>query len=271
MPALTQATADKAVLRNVRIHDRIARKYERLHGEIFNDREQQRLSAALRRARDLASTGNQPLRALDFGCGSGNLTRHLLQLGLEVTAADVSQGFLDLVASRYPRARTLLMKNGDLSAVPDGSFDLIATYSVLHHIPDYLAACEQLARICSKGGVVMIDHERSENFWKQDPAYAAFQAQALRFDWRKYLVPANYVHRVRRMFDPRHSNEGDIHVWPDDHIEWPRILERMVGLGFEVVLDETYLANQKLYRQDVYERHLGLCSDTQLMVFRKRS
>ena len=262
-------TAQKQIDRNVAIHDRIARKYDRRHGEIFNDHEQARLFSTLEKARDAVRTGSDPVQALDFGCGSGNLTRHMLALGVQVTAADVSQGFLDLVASRYPAARTLLMKDGSTAGVPDGSFDLIATYSVLHHIPDYLGAVSELARMCRNGGVVMIDHEQNEAYWRGDPVYRAFQSSALKFDWSKYLTPSNYAHRVRRLFNPRHSNEGDIHVWPDDHIEWPKIRDLMERSGFEVVLEDDYLLNRKLYRQDVYERYAGRCTDTKAMIFRK--
>jgi ubiquinone/menaquinone biosynthesis C-methylase UbiE len=262
--------AQRQIERNIAVHDKVARKYDALHGEIFNDIEQERLHAALERARDAVSTGAAPVQALDFGCGSGNLTRHLLGLGVEVTAADVSPGFLELVRSRYPTARlkTLPMNGRDLANVADESFDLIATYSVLHHIPDYLGACAELARICRKGGVV-IDHEATEEVWKGDPVYDAFRRAALRFDWRKYLTPSNYIHRVRRIFDPRHSNEGDIHVWPDDHIEWSRIKQLMAGHGFEVVLEEDYLLYRKLYRREVYERYVGRCTDTKVMVLRK--
>jgi ubiquinone/menaquinone biosynthesis C-methylase UbiE len=264
--------AQRQIERNIAIHDKVARKYDALHGEIFNEVEQARLRRTLTAARDAVRTGRTPLRALDFGCGSGNLSRHLLALDLEVTAADVSPGFLDLVRSRYPSQRlaTHLMKDGDLSGLEDGSFDLIATYSVLHHIPDYLAACAELARLCRPGGVIVIDHEATEEHWQGDPVYRAFQKAALRFDWKKFLTPSNYVHRVRRIFNPRHSNEGDIHVWADDHIEWTKIKDLMARAGFDAVLEEDYLLNRKLYRPEVYQRYLGRCTDTKAMIFRKR-
>jgi ubiquinone/menaquinone biosynthesis C-methylase UbiE len=263
--------AQRQIARNVAVHDKVARKYDALHGEIFNEIEQERLRRTLALARDAVRTGREPLQALDFGCGSGNLSRHLLALDLNVTAADVSQGFLDLVRSRYAddRLSTHLMQDGDLSGLGDASFDMIATYSVLHHIPDYLAACSELARLCRPGGVIMIDHEATEEHWKGDPVYRAFQQGALRFDWRKFLTPSNYFHRVRRVFNPRHSNEGDIHVWPDDHIEWSKIRDLMVRAGFEVVLDEDYLLYRKLYRREVYDRYVGRCTDTKVMIFRK--
>ena len=156
--------ADRDIGRNVKVHNRIARKYDSIHGEIFNDVEQARLRSTLARALAAVTTRSTPVAALDFGCGSGNLTSHLLELGARVTAADVSAGCLDLVRSRYGAAAldTLLISGRDLESVDDAQFDVVATYSVLHHIPDYLAAVGEMARVCRVGGVVVIDHEATE-------------------------------------------------------------------------------------------------------------
>ena len=161
------------------------------------------------------------------------------------------------------------MNGVDLSALPNSLFDLVAAYSVLHHIPDYLGAVEELARVCKPGGVIVLDHERTEQFWKGDAVYDQFKRAASRFDWRKYLLPSNYIHKVRRLWNPRHTNEGDIHVWPDDHIEWPLIVELLVEKGFEVVVEEDYLVYHTLYHADVFRHFQQLCSDTRLMIFRK--
>ena len=52
------------------------------------------------------------------------------------------------------------------------------------------------------------------------PVYKEFKSKALRIDWRKYFVFLNYVGKIRRWFNPKYSNEGDIHVWKDDRIEF---------------------------------------------------
>ncbi len=58
-----------------------AAAYERTHREIFNPVEQPRLRDALRRAIEAVQTGSKPLKALDYGCGSGNLTQALGRSG----------------------------------------------------------------------------------------------------------------------------------------------------------------------------------------------
>jgi hypothetical protein len=66
----------------------------------------------------------------------------------------------------------------DLSFNRD-SFDLITFYSVLHHLPDYVAALRVLSGFLKKGGVMYIDHEASPSYWKTNPV-------ALPASWKTY-------------------------------------------------------------------------------------
>ncbi|HWT11301.1 MAG TPA: methyltransferase domain-containing protein [Allosphingosinicella sp.] len=258
--------------RNIRIHDQVASSYEKTHDEIFNPLEQARLRAALERAKaGMRSAVGSP-RALDFGCGSGNLTRHLLALGFEVVAADVSPGFLRLIEERHPAepVTTYRMDGRSLSGLGDSSFDFVAAYSVLHHVPDYLAAVEEMGRVTRPGGIVYIDHEHSPSYWRGDPAYREFRRGAARFDWRKFLVPHNYYGKLRRLLvDPHYSNEGDIHVWPDDHIEWDEIDRRLGSAGFETLFSEDYLVFRSGYRAEVYEAYRNRCADMRVTAMRR--
>jgi ubiquinone/menaquinone biosynthesis C-methylase UbiE len=270
MKAQDMQDASAQVRENIEIHDRIAENFERRHGEIFNEIEQERLRSALARSIGMATSRSSPRVALDVGCGSGNLTRHLLELGLDVVAADVSEKFLDVVRKRFAtrRVSTHRLNGTDLRELETGRFDFVAAYSVLHHIPDYLAAVREMARVCKPGGVLYLDHEPTDWYWSGDPAYAAFKAEVSRIDWKKFLVWGNYVGKVRRWFDPRYTNEGDIHVWPDDHVEWAAI-EGALGPGWERVLCEDYLLYRRGYRDEVYRRYLGRFADERMMAFRK--
>jgi ubiquinone/menaquinone biosynthesis C-methylase UbiE len=258
--------------RNIEVHDRTARQYDARHGEIFNEIEQKRLRAALQKAVSMVHGAPESFTALDVGCGSGNLSRHMIDLGLQVIAADVSQGFLDLVKHRFAHKplRTVKLNGHDLSNIETGCCELVAAYSVLHHIPDYLGAVDEMARVCAPGGVVFIDHELTDEFWKGDPVYELFQKRALRIDWRKYLVASNYIDRLRRIRDPKFSNEGDIHVWQDDHIEWQQIDERLLKAGFDCVHSADYLLFRKLYRPWVYAEFADRCTDMRNRIYRKR-
>src|SRR4051812_35138804 len=102
----------RQIVLNVRAHDAVAETYEDLHREIFSGGEQARLATAVALAVGHIKGARSPIAALDVGCGSGNVTRRLLNLGAAVTAADVSSKFLELCERKYAasgRLSTLLL------------------------------------------------------------------------------------------------------------------------------------------------------------------
>jgi glycosyltransferase involved in cell wall biosynthesis/ubiquinone/menaquinone biosynthesis C-methylase UbiE len=261
----------KQIGRNIDVHDKTAGSYISVHGEIFNNIEQSRLTRALKKSLKAVKTGSKNLRALDYGCGTGNITEKLLDFNIDVVAADVSAQFLKMVRQQFSSEKlsTIDLNGKNLNGVKAGYFDFIAIYSVLHHIPDYISAIDEIARVCKPGGIIYIDHESNDEYYLDKPAYRKFKSQALLTDWRKYFVFTNYVGRFRRLFNPRYSNEGDIHVWPDDRIDFEGIENNLKEQGFEVILSEDYLHFDRLYRPEIYKEYEELCSDTRLMVFRK--
>jgi ubiquinone/menaquinone biosynthesis C-methylase UbiE len=261
---------------NIAVHNKIAKKYEATHGEIYNDIEQFRLRHALEVAISCVETGSSPRIALDFGCGAGNITQHLTDLGYEVIAADVSMGFLELVASRlYKKNVSTLRLNGlDLTGVPDSSVDIVATYSVLHHVPEYLSLMKEFARVLKPGGVLYIDHEASDALWKSGELseFKASIKKNSKVDIGKYFVATNYVDRFMRMFiDPKYQREGDIHVFPDDHIEWNKIRNELSTNGIRVVREEDYLLYRRNYDKETYELWKDRVGDMHLLIARKVS
>ena len=269
---------DDQIQFNKEAGDRVSGKYERLHGEIFNPIEQQRLCTALTVAKNAVKTSASPLKALDYGCGSGNLTGHLIELGIYTVSADVSEGFLALVENRFRQTHLsegLLINGRDLSNVPEGSFDLAATYSVLHHVPDYLHIVRELCRVLKPGGVIYLDHEVNESYFSKPKEYIEFLKKArpvINFKrcLKLLLDVRGYVHIVRRLLNPRYKPEGDIHVWPDDHVEWSRIEQILSSEGFEIILKQDYLLCRSSYKLDVYEQYKDKCADETVLIARKR-
>lgn len=260
---------------NVKTHDKMAKKYERLHGEIYNDFEQSRLRDELGEAISNIKTGSDTRRVLDFGCGAGNLTRHLSSLGCEVLASDVSQGFLDLVASRsYPtKVETIKLNGSDLSSIPDESVDMVATYSVLHHVPDYLGILKEFMRVLKRGGVAYIDHELSDKFWLKDQIYRDFELEMkknTKLELGKYFVPTNYYDwLIRRFVNHRYHREGDIHVFENDHVEWSKVVDSLVEAGGRVVFERDYLLFRRNYDVSIFNEYKDKTTDMHMLVVRK--
>ncbi|MEJ2326502.1 MAG: class I SAM-dependent methyltransferase [Chromatiaceae bacterium] len=269
-------SVSRPIRHNIAVHDRLASHYDALHGDIFNSIEQERLRCALTIATDAIRSDGEPVRALDFGCGSGNLTHHFLELGLHTVSADVAPRFLELIKAR-PGAtglsETLRLNGEDLSNIADETFDVAAAYSVLHHIPDYLTAVRELIRVTKRGGVVFIDHEHNADYWSRSADYREFvrlakqqraNAGTTRPPWLK-----RKVRRLRRLINPRYMPEGDIHVWPDDHIEWERIEEVFADADCETVYCDDYLNYASHCPQELHERYRHRCTDMRVMAVRR--
>jgi len=267
---------------NSNIHDRIAPLYESRHEEIFNPTEQRRISDQLTFAMGSIACCSGAPRVLDFGAGTGNLTRHLLKLGSAVVACDVSAGCLrELEASSDGTAclELSLLNGRDLSQFADASFDMVAVYSVLHHVPDYLAIIDEFVRVVKPGGVIYIDHEVCPAYWEERPQYRDYcqaldrrrQAERVGFwqhlagisrrkHWWRYLASALWV-RLNRVED-----EGDIHTHPDDHIEWEQILARMEG-GCRILRQQDYLVcRERAVPAVVWDAWRHRCADMRLTV-----
>lgn len=289
--AMTEQAQAEQIANSVRRYRRAWRRYERNHPEIFNSIEQGRLHEELGFALGAVPAdrdGLAPLRVLDLGCGSGNLSRHLLDHGATVVAADVSPEFLRQVEDRFGatgRLETVQINGQDLSALADDSVDAACAYSVLHHIPDYLAVIDEMCRVVRPGGVIFLDHEANDSFYDEDGCFRAMLREIEGHEaeptpgwwdpegkrWQRFLSPRRYVWKARLMLDPTYpwGVEGDIHIFPDDRIEWDQIEERLAAKGCEIVRRVDYLCYSSDYPIDVWRRFSETCTSTRLLIARR--
>ncbi len=279
--AIDERSADRDIARNAAAYDRVASSYDGRHPEIFNAVEQQRLADAVREVLTAAGhTKAHPARVLDIGAGTGNLTARFLEAGAQVVSADVSAGCLREVADRFGstgRHGTQRIDGRSLQVFADASFDVVACYSVLHHVPDYLALVAEMARVVRGRGLVYLDHERHDASWG-NPLHAQFALEAWVFPpkrWTRFITPRNYWNRIRplfvwqRWFNPRWMPEGDLHIWPDDHIEWGQVEATLAlrGVTREIVHD--YLLYDANYDRAAWERWKERVTDYRMWVGRR--
>lgn len=274
------APADAAIARNVRAYDAVAATYDASHPEIFNPVEQARLAGAVRDVLAASASAGDVPRVLDVGAGTGNLSAHFINAGAAVVSADVSPGCLRVASARLApsgRHAVQLIDGRSLGAFADATFDVAACYSVLHHVPDYLALVGEMARVVRPGGLVYLDHERHDASWK-DPARGQFLREAWVFPprrWTHFLDPRRYWSRLRpllqwrRWFDRRWMPEGDLHIWPDDHVEWARVEARARDAGVVPLLVRDYLLYEAQYDRATWERWKDHVTDYRMWVGRK--
>ena len=264
---------------NADAHDQVATAYNDKHTEIYNPVEQARLDDVIGDL--LALVGTAKPAILDFGAGTGNLSLKFLARGCRVSAVDVSVRSLDLLIARAKRhsdvSATLL--EGDRIPFVDGAFDVVATYSVLHHVSDYLLTMREMARVLRPGGMLYIDHEANEAAWQSDPILAQYREQTK----LSFSAHVQQLVRTRELFtlgfaktafmkaliNRRYEREGDLHVWPDDHIEWDKIIAVLEEAGVGIVRSRDYLLYQPRGGLALYRRFCDVCTDTRYVFGQK--
>lgn len=99
----------------------------------------------------LAALGDVAGRhVLDYGCGTGGTTAHLLERGARVTGFDISVARLLDARQRAPQAG-LLSCAAEMLPFPDATFDALLGKQILHHL-DLHVAIPEIARVLRPGG-----------------------------------------------------------------------------------------------------------------------
>jgi SAM-dependent methyltransferase len=130
-------------------------------------------------------------RVLDYGCGTGSLTRLLVQRFSAVSAYDPSALSLKQARSVAPAA----CYHESESAIPESAFDLAVLSGVLHHVPpgERAKLLDSVAsKLCVGGRVVIFEHN----------PYNPLTVKAVRacpFDDDAVLLAPAEVRRLLRM------------------------------------------------------------------------
>jgi 2-polyprenyl-3-methyl-5-hydroxy-6-metoxy-1,4-benzoquinol methylase len=99
-------------------------------------------------------------RALEIGCGTGNLTCHLLENAKEVTAIDIDAEYLQVLSRtvRVPEGHALTVRNQNfLEDMTDlAGFDSIVLINVLEHLAEPGEALGRIYEALMPGGRVIV-------------------------------------------------------------------------------------------------------------------
>jgi SAM-dependent methyltransferase len=171
-----------AVIReNLRLARREAPVYARNHFEIFHPWEQRRIAL-------IAAGCERFARVLDIGAGTGNVLAKFPATCVRV-GIDLSREMLT-EARRTSPDLLLAVATADRLPFADGAFDLVVTYSTLHHLPDSLAALREMQRVLAPGGMLVLDHEeyfreRGWRGWVYGAMLCALRVLASGWYWRR--------------------------------------------------------------------------------------
>lgn len=138
------------------------------------------------------------MTVLEFGAGSGWLSRFLTQLGCRVILLDVSPSALAIAREVYERLPIIgerprpqfLTFDGRSIDLPDGSVDRIVSFHAFHHVPNPDAVLREFGRLLKPGGIAGFVEPGARH--SHDP-----QSQ---FEMRAYRVVENDVdvHAIAR-------------------------------------------------------------------------
>lgn len=113
-------------------------------------------------------------RILDFGCGTGILTKQLAAYAREVVGTDVSPGMLRQAAEICGKSRNvrLLQTGGSGIPLPDASVDVTVAREVLCYVSDggLPSVLKDIHRVTKPGGVFLWLEQLSNNpSWQKHP------------------------------------------------------------------------------------------------------
>lgn len=102
-------------------------------------------------------------KMLDVGIGTGFFAREFLKRGAEITGIDVSLNMLGIARKRGFENVSF----GDAVDIPfsDETFDLVVSITALEFIRDPGRAIFEMARVCRKGGRIVVGTLGADSWW----------------------------------------------------------------------------------------------------------
>jgi len=96
---------------------------------------------------------------VELGAGSGAMAEGVLRAHPEIklTVTDLDATMVRAARERLSGLAGVTVKQADVTALPfdDGSFDVVTSYLMLHHVIDWPAALAEAARVLRPGGVLV--------------------------------------------------------------------------------------------------------------------
>ncbi|NBE82067.1 methyltransferase domain-containing protein [Micromonospora sp. NEAU-HG-1] len=183
-------------------YDTVAVDYARLvHGELAGKPLERALLDTF--AELVGSAGP----VVEVGCGTGRITAHLRDLGLDVAGLDLSPGMVAVARDAWPGLRFAVGSMTDLP-LPDGSLaGLVAWYSIIHLPPELLPGVfAEFHRVLAPGGELLLAFKAGDERIRLEQAYGhtvSYDVQWLPPDRiAAQLAGAGFVVHARLLREP---------------------------------------------------------------------
>lgn len=139
-------------------------------------------------------------KVLDAGCGSGSLTRWLLEHGASVIGVDASPQMLEQARKRIKDDAVLRLHDlrEPMDFIEDDSMDLVTSSLVLHYLDEVEPVFSEFYRILRPGGhlVFSIGHPFTE--FVERPSENYYKVEVVSYDWTGFTDEPVTVPNFRR-------------------------------------------------------------------------
>lgn len=159
---MSQSLSKEVLQANVELHTKLAQTYSSTEPH-FRPENIRRVEEKLKQ---LART-TQAKKLLDLGCGTGFMIQIAKKMIQQIDGVDITQAMLDQV-DLTGSAKIRLFNEDTSHFKPDEStYDLVTSYSFLHHLYDIKDTCQTAFKALKPGGVYYVDLEPNFYFWKE--------------------------------------------------------------------------------------------------------
>lgn len=136
------------------LYDTVAKEY----AEAFSsEHEKKPKDQEMLRRFSQAIRGRKPV--WDFGCGPGQTTKYLKDLGVEISGLDLSERMLDQARAYHPEIHFRKGNILDLDFENDSIAGVVAFYAIVHFTEEQVErAFREVFRILQPGGIVLLTY-----------------------------------------------------------------------------------------------------------------
>lgn len=100
-------------------------------------------------------------KVLDIGCGTGELTNRMHEMGLDVVGIDFSNAMLNMAKKKYPHL-SLYIKDASKFTMFD-SYDVVFSNAVFHWIENQEGLIHSIVDVLKLGGTLLCEFGGSKN------------------------------------------------------------------------------------------------------------
>jgi ubiquinone/menaquinone biosynthesis C-methylase UbiE len=145
---------------NIAVHGKMAADYKKYEPH-FRPENVAKVRAILERL--VRETSARKL--LDLGCGTGFIIDIARTMVDEIHGVDITQAMLDQVERVGPAKIALTREDTAVFSQGEGTFDLVTSYSFLHHLYDIEPTLRTAYRALRPGGRYYADLDPNRAFW----------------------------------------------------------------------------------------------------------